>query len=83
MRPTTEAARPAAQVKAAASYDDRQRDRIAALRAESHKGKIGTPLRADLAGSLGRTRTSDLAVTQTPRFPWGTDYLFTMTTYRF
>jgi hypothetical protein len=83
MREASQTAFPTAKVHAPASHEHGGRDLVAAERAGSHKRKIGTPLRADLAGSLGRTRTSDLAVTQTPRFPWGTDYLFTMTTYRF
>jgi hypothetical protein len=82
-RRTNEAEPPAAEDAQFAVDDHSRRKPHTAGGADLHTTKIGTPSRADLASSLGRTRTSDLAVTQTPRFPWGTDYLFTMTTYRF
>ena len=39
--------------------------------------KIGTPVRADLC-SPRRTRTSDPAITRSPRFPSDVDYLITV-----
>jgi len=43
-----------------------------------HIRTIGTPVRAD-PGSPRRTRTSDPAITRSPRFPSDVDYLITVT----
>jgi hypothetical protein len=74
---------PVAQPARLAVDQSTRAEGFAALRADLHKGYLGARLtlacqRRCGSCSPGRTRTSDLAVTRSPRFPSDVDYLIAL-----